>query len=101
MLTSSTNYPVRTTTLRFQPFLSGFFEGRFAGGEVTNLFDLFVDIGQEEVDEGGHLGFFLHDGGIGVDEQRAGQRIGTIFHVLRSGLTPSIYRMFIVSAFSV
>ena len=53
--------------------LFGFVKRSLAGGEVADIPDLIVDVGQEVVDESGHLGFLLHDLGVGVDEQRAGE----------------------------
>ena len=47
----------------------------FADGEVTDIEDLVVDVVEEEPDEGSNLGFLLHDAGIGVEEERAGERI--------------------------
>ena len=56
------------------------------GGEVTHFDDLFVDVGQEEVDIGSDLGLFTHDGSIRVDEERASQRVRVVVHVGSDGL---------------
>jgi hypothetical protein len=60
----------------------------YAGGEVADIDDFFVDVGQVEVDEGSDLGLLLQDGGVGVDEERAGQRVAAIFDVSAVGSTP-------------
>ncbi len=44
-----------------------------------------LTIGQVEVDESCHLGFALHEAGIGVDEQRAGERVRVVFGGLGGG----------------
>ena len=68
-----------------EPGLHGSFEGCIAGGEVTDVQDFFVDIGQEEVDEAGDLGFLLHDRGIGVDEERSSEGIFVVLGGLCRG----------------
>src|SRR3972149_2814449 len=84
--------PAHRTDIRFwlHPQAEGFHPGLHAGvqrvlprREVTNLTDDFVDSGQVEVDKGGHLRLLLQDFGGGVDEQGAGQRIGTVVDRLR------------------
>jgi hypothetical protein len=62
-----------------EPVLLGRIQGFHTGGEIPDSKDFFVDVGEEEVDVAGDLGFFLHDGGIGVDEERAGEGVGVGF----------------------
>ena len=53
----------------------GAVEALGGGWEVADIDDDVVDVGQVEVDEVGDLGLLGHDLGIGVDEERAGQRV--------------------------
>ena len=67
--------------------LFGGVQGFYTGGEVADIQDQVVDVGQIVVDEVGHLGFGLHDAGVRVDEQWAGERVlvalSRLFVVLR------------------
>ena len=59
-----------------QPEQFGYIQHFSISGEVADFIDDVVDVGQEVVDVSGDLGFLLHDGGIGVDEEWACQWVG-------------------------
>jgi hypothetical protein len=56
------------------------------GGEVPYIFDLIVDVSQEEVQVSCYLGFLFDDAGIGVVEKRARERIFVAVHGRLGGL---------------
>ncbi len=58
-----------------EPVLLRLVEALGGGREVADIDDDVVDVGQVEVDEVGDLGLLGHDRGVGVDEERAGQRV--------------------------